>query len=68
MRRRRAVAALALAAAGGFVVMRRLTRSGVEERVDLYFGDGSMVSLDGDSADAQRLLPIARDLLSTIAP
>ena len=67
MRRRRAVAALALAAAGGFLI-RRLTGSRVEERVDLYFRDGSMVSLDGDSADAQRLLPIARDLLSTIGP
>jgi hypothetical protein len=67
MRRRRAVAALALGAAGGFLI-RRLTRGGTAERVDLYFGDGSMISLDGDSADAQRLLPIARDLLSTIGP
>ena len=67
MRRRRAVAALALGAAGGLLI-RRFTRGGTEERVDLYFADGSMISLDGDSADAQRLLPIARDLLSTVGP
>jgi hypothetical protein len=33
------------------------------ERADLYFADGSMVSLPSDSAEAQRLLPLARDLL-----
>ena len=35
------------------------------EHVDLYFADGSMVSLSDASADAQRLLPLARELLST---
>ncbi len=33
------------------------------ERADLYFADGSMVSLPSESADAQRLLPLARELL-----
>jgi hypothetical protein len=31
------------------------------ERVDLYFADGSMVSVTGDSPHAARLLPLARD-------
>ena len=33
------------------------------ERVDLYYADGSMVSLPEGSPGAQRLLPIAHDVL-----
>jgi hypothetical protein len=33
------------------------------ERVDLYFADGSMVSLEGGSPEAARLLPSAHDAL-----
>ena len=33
------------------------------ERVDLYFADGSMVSLEGGSAETARLLPLANDAL-----
>jgi hypothetical protein len=33
------------------------------ERVDLYYEDGSMVSLSGGSPEAERLLPLARDVL-----
>jgi hypothetical protein len=33
------------------------------ERVDLYYEDGSMVSLSGSSPEAERLLPLARDVL-----
>ena len=33
------------------------------ERVDLYYDDGSMVSLDDASPDAARLLPLARELV-----
>jgi hypothetical protein len=47
------------------VLVRRALR-GSDERVDLYFDDGSMISLEGDSPEAQRLLPVARDLLSTV--
>ena len=65
MIRPRALLLLAAGAAAGVVVARRLLR-GSEERVDLYFEDGSMISLEGDSAEAQRLLPVARDLLSTV--
>jgi hypothetical protein len=31
-----------------------------QERVDLYFGDGSMVSIEGGSPQATRLMPLAR--------
>jgi hypothetical protein len=44
-------------------IRRGATRT--REHVDLYFGDGSMVSLSDGSADAQRLLPLARELLRT---
>jgi len=47
------------------VLVRRALRSS-DERIDLYFEDGSMISLEGDSPEAQRLLPVARDLLSTV--
>jgi hypothetical protein len=33
------------------------------EHVDLYFDDGSMVSLTEGQHDAERLLPIARETL-----
>jgi hypothetical protein len=63
MRRRRLVAvALGTASrAGGLWWRARRPR----ERIDLYFGDGSMVSLAGDSAEAQLLLPHAREALRT---
>ncbi len=61
---RRSAAAL-LGVAGGMLagaafIRRRGIRS---ERVDLYYEDGSMVSLSNGSPDAERLLPLARELL-----
>jgi hypothetical protein len=41
----------------------RRTAERRRERVDLYFADGSMLSLSDRSADGQRLLPLARDVL-----
>jgi hypothetical protein len=38
-------------------------RSAQRERVDLYYEDGSMVSLSNGSPDAERLLPLAREIL-----
>jgi hypothetical protein len=38
-------------------------RGRAHERVDLYFADGSMVSLDSGSPEAARLLPSAHDAL-----
>ena len=34
-----------------------------QDRVDLYFADGSMVSVEGDSPQAARLIPLARDAI-----
>jgi hypothetical protein len=36
------------------------------ERVDLYFDDGSMVSLADGSPGAERLLPLARSILGAV--
>jgi hypothetical protein len=47
------------ALAGAIVFVR--TKSAVErEHVDVYFADGSMVSLEPGSTDGDRLLPLAR--------
>ena len=61
---RRSAAAL-LGVAGGMLagaafIRRRTVR---RERVDLYYDDGSMVSLSNGSADAERLLPLAREII-----
>ena len=52
----------AAAAAAGAVVWQRRQRR--RERVDLYFADGSMVSLEQGSLEADRLLPLAHDVLA----
>jgi hypothetical protein len=49
--------------AGTFLYRRAAGRR--QDRVDVYFDDGSMVSFVEGSAEAQRLLPIARELLAT---
>jgi len=62
---RRVFTAFLLAAgslAGSVLYRRRAARR--RERVDLYADDGSMVSLDEDTPEAARLLPIARELLA----
>ena len=61
---RRSAAAL-LGIVGGMVagaafIRRRSVR---RERVDLYYEDGSMVSLSNGSPDAERLLPLAREII-----
>lgn len=55
-------ATLAALAVGAVVVMRR--RAGLRERVDLYYEDGSMATLERGDADAQALLGHARDALA----
>ena len=35
------------------------------DRLDVYFDDGSMVSFVEGSSEAERLLPVARELLTT---
>lgn len=55
---------LAAVAAGAVVAFRRHSRRH-RERLDLYYEDGSMVSLEEGSEAAERLLPLARDALRT---
>ena len=59
--------AMALGVAGGILgaaaFVRR--RSATRERVDLYYEDGSMLSLSSGSPDAEQLLPLAREILRT---
>ena len=58
-------AAAALGVVGGMLAgaafIRR--RSAKRERIDLYYRDGSMISLSNGSPDAERLLPLAREIL-----
>ena len=64
MPRRKLLTGLLLGAgsvAGSLLYRRRAARR--REHVDLYFDDGSMVSLTEGHADAERLLPIAREAL-----
>ena len=39
-------------------------RTGIGEHADLYFEDGSMLSLSNGSPGAERLLPLARQIIS----
>lgn len=52
-------------AVGATVVLRRRL-SGPDERVDLYFADGSMASFEAGDADAERLFALARDGLAAV--
>jgi hypothetical protein len=64
MARRKVVTGVLLAAgslAGSVLLRRRAARR--VERVDLYAADGTMVSLADGSPEAERLLPIAREIL-----
>lgn len=47
--------------AGGVLFRRSAGRR--RERVDVYFADGSMVSFVEGSAEADRLLPVARRIV-----
>ena len=63
--RRRALALVGFAsgALAGSAVYRRWF-GGSRERLDLYFDDGSMVSLVEGSPEADTLLPVAREVLA----
>jgi hypothetical protein len=49
-------------AAGAAFVRRQAAQ---RERVDLYYADGSMLSLSDGAPGADRLLPLAREILRT---
>ena len=55
-----ALVALLSGALTGFAILRRVG-SGRRERVDLYYGDGSLVTLN--EAEGARLLDLAREAL-----
>ncbi len=60
-RRRLLAVLLGLGSLLGIGLYARRGRS--HDRVDLYFADGSMLSLEGGSAETARLLPLAHDAL-----
>jgi hypothetical protein len=61
---RRSIAAL-LGVVGGMLAGAAFIRrqSAHRERADLYYEDGSMLSLTNGSPVADRLLPLARDVI-----
>jgi hypothetical protein len=63
-------AALIVGVLGGMMAgaafIRRRTAD--RERADLYFEDGSMLSLSNGSPGAERLLPLARRILGDARP
>jgi len=64
MARRKVVTGLVVAfgsLAGAIAYRRRF--GGRRERLDLYYEDGSIVSLAGGSPEGDELLPLARDVL-----
>lgn len=63
MPRRKVVAGLALAASlAGAVLFRRRSRG--RDRVELYYDDGSTLSLVDGSPEASMVLPLARRVLA----
>jgi hypothetical protein len=63
---RRSSAAI-LGIVGGMVAGAAFIRrqAAQRERVDLYYADGSMLSLTSGAPGADRLLPLAREILRT---
>jgi len=68
MRRRLlALAGLAGGAVAGTAAYRRWFGSS-SERIDVYFENGSFVTFEAGSADAGRLLPLARQVFLAARP
>ena len=65
---RRRFLALALAAGSLLGIGLYARRGRPQERIDLYFADGSMASLDGGAPEAARLIAQARDGLRAVRP
>ena len=63
MRRKLGLLGFATGIVGASVVLRRQFGQR-RDRVDVYFGDGSMVSFTEGSAEAESLLPVARTVLA----
>jgi hypothetical protein len=58
---------VAVVSATGSVLVRR-RRSRHQSRVDLYFDDGSMLSVGESSTEAAGLLPLAHEILAVAGP
>ena len=54
---------LGVGAAAGAIVLLRRRKLSRGEHVDLYYEDGSMISLENGSPEAEQLLSLARDAL-----
>ena len=67
---RRKALGLAGFATGVFAgsVLYRRTLGRRRARVDVYFGDGSMITFVDGSPEAEMLLPVAREALSAVKP
>jgi len=61
-------AAAVLGVVGGLLAGAAFIRrqGGRRERADLYFEDGSMLSLTNGSPGAERLIPLARDIIRQV--
>ena len=69
-RRRRVLGAvtLALGSVAGSALIFKRKRERNASRADLYFEDGSMLSLSNGSPGADRLLPLARQIIGSARP
>jgi hypothetical protein len=68
MRRRLlTLAGFASGALAGTAAYRHLF-GGSRERLDVYFDDGSFVTFDAGSSEADRLLPLAQQVLTAARP
>jgi hypothetical protein len=65
---RRKLFALGLAAGSLLGIGLYARRGRGRDRVDLYFADGSMISIDPSMPEAARLLPLARDAVRAARP
>jgi len=65
MARRRLIALVGVAAGLPGLVAYRRARGPRRGRVDVYFDDGSFVTFEAGSSEAARLLPLARQVLTT---
>ncbi len=65
---RRLSVLVGLAAGLAATVVARRRRQARRERVDVYYSDGSMVSVDGDAPEGERLLALAREALAASRP
>jgi hypothetical protein len=63
-RRRRVLGALAIGSAAGSALIFKRKRERNASRADLYFEDGSMLSLSQGAPEADRLLPLAAEALA----